>query len=113
MEHERRSAAWISASVVIKGDVTSSEDMTIAGRVEGDVTVKDHALNIDAQAKIKGNVVARAVTVNGEVVGTITSESTVAVGETGSVEGQIKAPRLALTEGATLRGQVQMTGRAS
>jgi cytoskeletal protein CcmA (bactofilin family) len=108
MVEERRAAAWIGASLVIKGDLISSEDITIAGRIEGDVTVKGHNLTIASRASVRGNIVARAVVVHGEVIGTITSEGRIEVGETGSIEGDIEAPRMVVTEGATLRARVQI-----
>jgi len=109
MVEERRIAAWIGASVEIKGDLTSSEDLTIAGKVEGDVTVRAHAVTIASEARIRGNITARAVTVHGEVIGTITSEGNVVVGETGNIEGDIKAPRMVVMEGAAMHGRVQMS----
>lgn len=103
---ERRVAAWIGPSIVIKGDVTSSETMTVAGRVEGDITVKGHALIVAAGGMVRGNVVARDVIVHGEVLGTITAEARVEVTATGFVRGDIKAPRMVLSEGATLHGRI-------
>lgn len=101
---ERRVAAWIGASVVIKGNVSSSEDMTIAGRVEGDVSVPDHAVVIARSAQIRGNIVARAVVMEGEVRGTITASARVEVAESGKIDGDIVAPRVVVQEGATLNG---------
>jgi len=113
MIEERRVAAWIGASIVIKGDLISSEDLTIAGHVEGDVTVREHNLIIAPRARVRGNIIARAVAVHGEVIGTITTEGRVELGETGSVEGEIIAPRMAITEGAVLRGRMQVSAAAS
>jgi cytoskeletal protein CcmA (bactofilin family) len=107
---ERRVAAWIGASIVIEGDLTSSEDTTIAGEVKGDIAVKQHKLVIAPGATIRGSIVARTVEVQGTVVGTIASDGRVEVGSTGSVEGDITAPRLVLAEGATLHGQVSVSG---
>ncbi|MEJ2679743.1 MAG: polymer-forming cytoskeletal protein [Gemmatimonadota bacterium] len=106
MLEERRVAGWIGESVVIKGNLTSKEDMTIAGQVEGDVTVKDHTLMVAPRARIRGNIVAHTVAIHGEVLGTITAERKVEVGETGSVEGDIKAPRIKVVEGAALNGHL-------
>jgi cytoskeletal protein CcmA (bactofilin family) len=103
---ERRVAAWIGASILMKGDVTSSENMTVAGRVEGDITVRDHALVVAAGGTVRGNIVARDVVVHGEVLGTITAEGRVEVAATGFVRGEINAPRMMLTEGATLHGRI-------
>jgi cytoskeletal protein CcmA (bactofilin family) len=103
---ERRVAAWIGASIVVRGDVSSSEDMTIAGHVEGDVSAPEHAVIVASSARIRGNIVARAIAVHGEVRGAITGSARVEVGETGNVEGDIVAPRMALHEGAVLRGHL-------
>lgn len=105
---ERRERAWIGASIVIKGDLTSSEDMTIAGRVEGDVTVRDHTLVVAPRARIHGDIIAGAVAVHGQVTGTITAAGKVELGETGSVNGDIIAPRMAVTEGAVVNGRLEV-----
>ncbi len=103
---ERRLTAWIGASILMKGDVTSSENMTVAGRVDGDITVREHALVVAAGGTVRGNIVARDVVVHGEVLGTITAEGRVEVSATGFVHGDIMAPRMMLTEGATLHGRI-------
>jgi cytoskeletal protein CcmA (bactofilin family) len=110
---ERRVTAWIGASVVVKGNLTSLEDMTIAGQIEGDVTVREHTLVIAPRARIRGNIVARTVSVHGEVLGTITAERKIEIGETGSVDGDIVAPRITVAEGAVLHGQLGVAAPAS
>ena len=108
VQEERRVAAWIGASVVIEGDVKSSEDMTIAGTVEGNVLVPEHTLVVEAAAKIRGDIVARSAVVHGEVTGTITADQKVEVGEKGSVAGDIIAPRMVVAEGAVVPGRVEI-----
>lgn len=103
---ERRVAAWIGVAVVVEGDLTSSEDMTVAGRVEGDVTVREHMLVVGPKATIRGNVLAQAVAVHGTVVGTITATQRLEIGETARVDGDLRAPRMAVAEGARLNGRV-------
>ena len=106
LDEERRVVAWVGKSVVFKGDLSSSEDMTIDGRVEGTVKLRDHGLTIGPHAEVRADIVAKTVTVRGAVMGTITAGNKVVVSETGSVEGDIISPRLALTDGAVLRGRV-------
>lgn len=106
MPEERRVAAWIGSSVVIRGDLSSSEDMTIAGRIEGDIGVPKHAVLIAPSARVQGDIVARAVTIQGHVTGSITAEQRVEIGETGSVDGDVRAPRMVVVEGAVLHGRV-------
>jgi cytoskeletal protein CcmA (bactofilin family) len=106
VREERRVAAWIGASIVIRGDLTSSEDLTIAGQIEGDVAVPKHTLVIAPSARIRGDIVARAVAVHGKVLGSVTADRKVEVGETGFVDGSISTPRMVVAEGAVLRGRV-------
>ena len=103
---ERRVAAWIGKSILIKGNLTSSEDLTIAGQVEGDIAVPEHTLIIASQAKIRGNIVARFVVVQGSVAGTITAAERVEIGATGFVDGDIVTRRMAIAEGGILRGKI-------
>lgn len=110
---ERRVTAWIGASIVVKGNLTSSEDITIAGQVEGDVIVREHTLVIAPEATIRGTITARTVVVQGAVVGTITAERKVEVGETGVVDGDIVAPRMVVAEGAVLHGQLGVAASSS
>jgi len=111
LDEERRTVAWVGKSVVFKGDLSSSEDMTIAGRVEGTVTLRDHGLTIGPHAEIRADIVAKTVTVRGAVTGTITADDKVIVSSTGSVEGDVVSPRLALADGAVLRGRVDTLTR--
>jgi cytoskeletal protein CcmA (bactofilin family) len=80
--------------------------MTIDGRVEGTVRLRDHGLTIGPNAAIRADIVARTVIVRGAVTGTITAGDKVVVSETGSVEGDVISPCLALADGAVLRGRV-------
>jgi len=109
---ERRVAAWIGASIVIKGDLVSSEDTTLAGRVEGNVECRDHALVIAEGARVEGNVHARSVSLSGEVTGNVTAEQTIDIGQTGSVNGDIVAPRMSIAEGGSLNGRVTIARSA-
>jgi cytoskeletal protein CcmA (bactofilin family) len=103
---ERRVVAWVGKSLVFKGKVMSSEDITIDGRVEGSVEVKDHVLTVGPDANIYADVEARIVTVLGAVTGTIVASEKVEIRESGSVEGDVVSPRLAMADGARLRGRV-------
>jgi len=109
---ERRVAAWIGASIVIKGDLVSSEDTTLAGRVEGNVECRDHALVIAAGARVEGNVHARSVSLNGEVTGNVTAEQSIDIGQSGSVTGDIVSPRMSIAEGGSLNGRVTISRSA-
>ena len=108
---ERRVVAWVGKGVVFKGDLLSSEDMTVDGRVEGTIQLRDHGLTIGPDADIRADIVAKTVTVLGAVVGAITASDKVDIRETGSVEGDIIAPRVAMADGAVMWGRVDTSSR--
>jgi cytoskeletal protein CcmA (bactofilin family) len=98
----------IGKSVVIKGELSGSEDLTIEGHVEGRIDLKDHLLTIGPNGKIKAEVFAKSVVVLGEVTGNVTASEKVDIRDNGSVDGDIASPRVAIAEGAHFRGSVDM-----
>ncbi len=98
----------IGKSVVIKGELSGSEDLTIEGQVEGRIDLKDNVLTIGPNGKIKAEVFAKAVVVLGEVTGNVTASEKVDIRDNGSVDGDIASPRVAIAEGAHFRGSVDM-----
>jgi len=98
----------IGKSVVIKGELNGSEDLTIEGHVEGKIELKDHVLTIGPNGKIKAQVFAKAVIVLGEVNGNVTASEKVDIRDGGSVDGDIISPRVAIAEGAHFRVSVDM-----
>jgi cytoskeletal protein CcmA (bactofilin family) len=98
----------IGKSVVIKGELNGSEDLTIEGHVEGTIQLREHVLTIGPNGKIKAQVFAKAVIVLGEVTGNVTASDKVDIRDNGSVDGDIISPRVAIAEGAHFRGSVDM-----
>ena len=98
----------IGKSVVIKGELNGSEDLTIEGHVEGTIQLRDHVLTIGPNGKIKAQVFAKAVIVLGEVTGNVTASDKVDIRDNGAVDGDIVSPRVAIAEGAHFRGSVDM-----
>jgi cytoskeletal protein CcmA (bactofilin family) len=103
-----RDVVNIGKSVVIKGELNGSEDLTIEGHVEGKIELKDHVLTIGPNGKIKASVFAKSVIVLGEVNGNVTASEKVDIRDNGSVDGDIISPRVAIAEGAHFRGSVDM-----
>ena len=98
----------IGKSVVIKGELSGSEDLTIEGHVEGRIDLKDNVLTIGPNGRIKAEVFAKSVVVLGEVTGNVTASEKVDIRDNGSVDGDIASPRVAIAEGAHFRGSVDM-----
>jgi cytoskeletal protein CcmA (bactofilin family) len=103
-----RTTVNIGKSVVIKGELSGSEDLTIEGQVDGKIELRQNVLTIGPNGKIKAQVFAKSVVILGEVTGNVTASEKVDIRDNGSVDGDIAAPRVAIAEGAHFRGSVDM-----
>ena len=100
--------ASIGKSIIINGELSGSEDLTIEGRVDGKIELRDHVLTVGPNGRIKAQVSAKAVVVLGQVDGNLTATEKVDIKENGSVEGDIIAPRVAIADGSHFRGSIDM-----
>jgi len=98
----------IGQSIQIKGELTGNEDLTIEGKVDGKISLKDHNLTIGANGRINAEIHAKTVLIIGEVVGNVTVDDKVEVAATGSMRGDIVAPRVVLADGARFKGSIDM-----
>jgi cytoskeletal protein CcmA (bactofilin family) len=98
----------IGNSIVIRGEVSGGEDLTIEGQVEGKIELRQNILTIGPNAKIKAQVFAKTVIVQGEVHGNVTAAERVDIRDNGSVDGDLSAPRVAIADGAHFRGSIDM-----
>jgi cytoskeletal protein CcmA (bactofilin family) len=102
----------IGKSVYITGELTGDEDLTIEGRVEGKIELKDHNLVIGPHGKIQATIHAKTVTVIGSVVGNIQAREIVDIQASGSVVGDIQSARIAIADGAHFKGSLDVQGEA-
>ncbi len=91
--------AAVGASVVIKGELSAREDVVIAGRVEGTISVEGHLVVVEPGGQRGGDVVAKGVVVAGVVTGSVIAEERIELRSTARVEGELSAPRIAIAEG--------------
>jgi cytoskeletal protein CcmA (bactofilin family) len=92
----------------MKGELSGSEDLVIDGQVEGTVNLRQHLLTIGPSAKISAEISAKGVVVFGHARGNITASERIEIRESGSVDGDVSAPRVAIAEGAHFRGSIDM-----
>ena len=104
---ERRQAAWIGKAVRVEGKVISTEDLTIDGDVEGSIELGGHSLVIGVGASIKADLLAKTITVGGTVTGNVRATERVDLQDTGSIEGDVNAPRFVMADGSTVKGKVE------
>jgi cytoskeletal protein CcmA (bactofilin family) len=98
----------LGKSVVIKGELSASEDLTIYGQMEGKITLPGHTLTIGPHADIRAGIAAKAVVIIGAVTGNVSAGERIEIHSTGSVTGDVISPRLAMADGGCLSGKVQM-----
>jgi cytoskeletal protein CcmA (bactofilin family) len=98
----------IGKSVVIKGELSGSEDLTIEGQVEGKIELRQNVLTIGTNGRIKAEIFAKIIVVQGEVHGDITATERVDIRDSGSVDGDVSAPRVSIADGAHFRGSIDM-----
>jgi cytoskeletal protein CcmA (bactofilin family) len=104
-------AALIGPSIRVKGEVTAREPLTIAGHIDGSVTVEGHALTIAAGGQATANLTAETIIVAGTVTGRLTAAARIIVRETATIDGDISAPAVGLADGATVAGRIETAER--
>jgi len=105
--------ANIGKSLQIKGELSGNEDLTIDGAVEGKILLSGHSLTIGQSGQVAAEIGAKAVVVGGDVKGNITADDRVEVAATGTMRGDIRAPRVVLADGARFKGSIDMDGKSA
>jgi cytoskeletal protein CcmA (bactofilin family) len=98
----------IGQTIFIKGELTGTEDLTIEGRVEGKIELKDHNLTIGPNGKIKADVFAKSIVITGELLGNAYASEKVEITNAGVLKGDIVSPRIVIADGAQFKGTVDM-----
>jgi cytoskeletal protein CcmA (bactofilin family) len=101
-------SANIGQSVTIKGTLVGKEDLTIDGKVEGKIELEEHMLTIGEHGAIQADLQAKNIVIHGHLKGNISADDKVEISATGSVHGDICAPRVAILDGATFKGGIDM-----
>lgn len=101
----------IGPTLVITGEVESDEDITIEGRVNGHVTVRDATLAIGSQADIEADLRGTRVVVAGRLRGSISASERIELTATARVDGSLSADRIVIIEGAHFNGGIDMARR--
>lgn len=104
--------ATIGQSIIFKGELAGDEDLEIEGQVDGNVNLQNHQLTVGANGRLKAEVQAKSIIVIGQVIGNLTATERIEVQATGVVEGDLRAPRLNVQEGAVLNGSIDMSAQS-
>ena len=98
---------YFGKNLQIKGNVTGEGSLIILGSFEGDFELKGR-LQVAHGARIKGDIKATDIYVNGEIDGAVTASEKVHLDTTARIKGGIATPRLSVLEGARFDGELQM-----
>ena len=100
-------------SIVIRGDISGSEDLVIAGRVEGSISLDGRVLTLASGSHVVGTLSAASVVVSGTVEGSIEAGERLEIRDTAVIEGDLSAPKLLVAEGADLKASIDMPARGA
>ena len=98
-------------SIVIKGDISGGEDLVIAGRVEGSITLNGRVLTLAAGSHVVGEVEAGTVIVSGKMNGTIEAKDRLDIKSTAEVQGQLSTAKLIIADGSQMKAKIEMPAR--
>lgn len=110
VSNERRQVAWIGQSVTVEGKIVSSQDIRIDGHVTGSIEVGQHELVLGPGSAVKADVNARSVLIGGTLEGDVAACDRVQVQSTGTLLGDVVAPRLIIQDGGVIRGKADIAG---
>ena len=98
----------LGQTIVIKGKVTGGEDLTIAGKVEGEIDLGGRTLTLAPGSFVKGTIVAGTVLAAGDIEGSISATQRLEIRHTATIDGDLDTPCLVIADGAQLNVVVEM-----
>ena len=105
---DRTERTVVGSSIRIKGELSGSEELLIMGQVQGAVHLKQNNVTVGQKAKIKADIFAKSIHVEGDVQGNLYGEERITLHRTATVQGNLVAPRVSLQDGARFRGEIDM-----
>jgi cytoskeletal protein CcmA (bactofilin family) len=108
MEPNRTDVAHIGKSVIIKGELSGSEDLYLDGEVEGNIDLHNHSLVIGPNGQVRANIFAKDVVIHGKVDGTVTGENRVELKKSALLNGDITTQRIVIEDGAFFKGSIDI-----
>lgn len=107
-ENFRADVAHIGKSVLVKGELSGSEDLYLDGEVEGSIELKDHSLVVGPHGRVRAHINARDVTVHGKVDGNVKGTERVELKKSAVLVGDIYTQRIIIEDGAFFKGAIDI-----
>ena len=108
VDNFKADVAHIGKSVLVKGELSGSEDLYLDGEVEGSIQLRDHALVVGPHGRVRANVNARDVVVHGKVDGNIRGTERVELKKSAVLVGDISTQKIIIEEGAFFKGAIDI-----
>ena len=108
MDNFRADVAHIGKSVLIKGELSGSEDLYLDGEVEGNIELPGHSLVIGPNGRVRANVHAKDVVVHGKVDGNLRATEKVELKKSALLNGDIFTQRIIIEDGAFFKGAIDI-----
>lgn len=103
-----RDAAVLGPSIHVNGELRGAEDLIIEGEVIGSIQLAEHCLTIGGNGKVKAEIYAHTVFVDGSVEGDVYGSDRVVIRKSGSIQGNVVSPRVSLDDGGRIKGTMEM-----
>ena len=97
----------IGSSIVVDGEFSGEEPITILGTVKGKVAVAQGVI-VEAGATVEADIEGQTITISGKVTGNVTARERLELRPESKMVGNAKAPRIVVADGATFKGNVDM-----
>lgn len=104
----RADVAHIGKSVLVKGELSGSEDLYLDGEVEGSIELRDHSLVVGPHGRVRAHINARDVTVHGKVDGNVKGTERVELKKSAVLVGDIYTQRIIIEDGAFFKGAIDI-----
>ena len=105
----RAGQAHIGKSVIVKGEITGSEDLYVDGEVRGGIELREHALTVGPNGKVEANVIAREIVVQGTLNGNVHASDKIEIRKAGSLLGDLTTARIIIEDGAYFKGSIDIS----
>ncbi len=99
---------YISATLKIQGEISGDADLYVDGVIEGVVKLGERKLTVGDGGRLAAHVEVGEATIRGRVEGDIRATDRIEIASTGDIDGEIQARRLAVADGAKIRGKVSV-----
>jgi len=105
----RNEVAHIGKSVLIKGELSGSEDLYLDGEVEGNIELRDHSITVGPHGRVRAHINAREIIVHGKVEGNVRASERVELKRSAVLAGDIATQRIVIEDGAFFKGSIDIT----